>query len=65
MLDEHTGLLKDPPTHADLAVQVGSHREEVSREMSYLRRRALIERIGTALMVRVDALEELYQREQA
>lgn len=65
MLDEHTGLLEKPPTHSDLATQVGSHREEVSREISYLRRHALIERIGTALRVRVDALEELYRREQA
>ncbi|MDE0451113.1 MAG: Crp/Fnr family transcriptional regulator [Gammaproteobacteria bacterium] len=64
MLDEHAGLVEPAPTHLDLAIQVGSHREEVSREMSYLRRHALIERVGTALRVRVDALEELYQRGQ-
>ncbi len=63
MLDEHTGLVEHPSTHADLAAQVGSHREEVSREMSYLRQHALIERRGAALMVRVDELEELlYER---
>lgn len=33
--------------------------------MSYLRRHGLIERIGTALTARVDALEELYRQEQA
>ena len=64
MLDEHTGLVEHPPTHSDLAAQVGSHREEVSREMSYLRQHALIERTGTALMVHVDAVEDLYQRER-
>ena len=64
MLDEHTGLVEHPPTHSDLAAQVGSHREEVTREMSYLRRHSLIERSGTTLLVRVDAMEDLYQRER-
>ena len=58
------GPVEHPPTHSDLAAQVGSHGEEVTRKICYLRRHALIERTGTALMVRVDAVEDPYQRER-
>lgn len=64
MVDQHTGVIEPAPTHADLAAQVGSHREEVSREMSYLRQRSLIERSGRKLLVRAEAVEDLYQRER-
>ncbi len=62
MVDEHTGVVRNPPTHSDLAAQIGSHREEVTREMSYLKEHALIERTGKALLVRVDAIEDLYRQ---
>lgn len=64
MVDKQTGIIEPAPTHADLAAQVGSHREEVTREMSYLRGHSLIERTGRRLLVRVKAVEDLYQRER-
>ena len=62
MVDEHTGRVRSPPTHSEFAAQIGSHREEVTRELSYLKERALIERTGKALLVRVDAIESLYRQ---
>ena len=59
MVDEQTGVIELAPTHADLAAQVGSHREEVTREMSYLRRRSLVRKAGRRLMVNVRAVEDL------
>ena len=64
MVDGQTGVIEPAPTHADLAAQVGSHREEVTREMSYLRQRSLVKRAGRRLLVRVRAVEDLYQRER-
>lgn len=65
MLDAGTGLIEHPPTHADLAAQVGSHREEVTREMSSLKQLKLIEKNGNALLVRVDLIEKLNQRKRS
>lgn len=64
MVDKQNGVIEPAPTHADLAAQVGSHREEVTREMSYLRGHSLIEKTGRRLLVRVKAVEDLYQRER-
>ena len=64
MVDRQTGVIELAPTHADLAAQIGSHREEVTREMSYLRQRSLVKRAGRRLLVRVRAVEDLYQRER-
>lgn len=65
MLDAGTGLIEHPPTHTDLAAQVGSHREEVTREMSSLKQLKLIEKSGNALLVRVDLVEELNRRKRS
>ena len=40
------------PTHVDLAARISTHREAVSREMSALRRKKLIERRGNSLILR-------------
>jgi CRP-like cAMP-binding protein len=43
----------DPaPTHADIASRIASHREAVTRELGELTRARLIERDGTALVIR-------------
>jgi CRP-like cAMP-binding protein len=43
----------DPaPTHADIASRIASHREAVTRELGELARARLIERDGTALVIR-------------
>ena len=48
------------PTHFELAAQISTHREAVSREMSALAKRGLIERRGTNLILRdLRALEAL------
>ena len=64
MVDGQTGVIEPAPTHADLAAQIGSHREEVTREMSYLRQRSLVKKDGRRLLVRVNGVEDLYQRER-
>lgn len=64
MVDRQTGVIELAPTHADLAAQIGSHREEATREMSYLRQRSLVKKAGRRLLVRVRAVEDLYQRER-
>ena len=40
------------PPHFELAAQISTHREAVSREMSALAKRGLIERRGTNLILR-------------
>ena len=48
------------PTHFELAATISSHREAVSREMSILAKRGLIEKRGNRLMLRdLAALEML------
>ena len=64
MVDKQIGVIELAPTHADLAAQVGSHREEVTRETTYLRQRSLVKKDGRRLLVRVRAVEDLYQRER-
>lgn len=51
----------DPaPKHADLASQVSTYREQVTRELSALARRGLVEKQGGALVVRdVKRLEKM------
>ncbi|MGH6923302.1 MAG: Crp/Fnr family transcriptional regulator [Propylenella sp.] len=53
------------PTHFDLASRISTHREAVSREMSALARRGLIEKRGKRLILkRPDKLEELCGEEE-
>ena len=48
------------PTHFELAAKISTHREAVSREMSALAKRGLIEKRGSCLVLRnVAALEAL------
>jgi CRP-like cAMP-binding protein len=56
----------DPaPKHLDLAAQISTHREAVSREMSALAKRKLIEKRGRALvLLDVAALTELAEEEE-
>ena len=64
MVDRQTGIieLSHPPTPT--SPPGSDRREEVTREMSYLRQHALIEKTGRGLLVRVNAVEDLYQRER-
>jgi DNA-binding IclR family transcriptional regulator len=52
--------LEPPPRHADLAAQVGTTREQVTRELSSLTRQGLLQKSGRALLVKdLHRLEEL------
>ena len=44
--------ISDPPTHAEIASRVATHREAVTREMNYLDREGIIERHTGRLVVR-------------
>jgi CRP-like cAMP-binding protein len=44
-------VIRPFPTHAELASRLSTHREAVSRELSYLVRRGVIERRGDSLIV--------------
>jgi CRP/FNR family transcriptional regulator, cyclic AMP receptor protein len=59
-----TVLLRPAPMHFDLAAQIGSHRELVTKELARLARRGLVAREGDALRVpSVSSLEaELARR---
>lgn len=48
---DNTALIPDPPTQEQIATQVSTHREAVSREFSLLKRRGVIERHGKALKI--------------
>ncbi len=47
------------PTHEDIAAEICTRREAISREMAALLRQGLIRRDGEGLVVDVDALERL------
>ncbi|GAC1338154.1 MAG: hypothetical protein NVSMB18_04110 [Acetobacteraceae bacterium] len=46
-----TRMISPPPTHEDLADRVGTRRETVSRELSYLAEQGLIRRIRAAVII--------------
>jgi CRP/FNR family transcriptional regulator, cyclic AMP receptor protein len=57
---DNRARLEPAPTHYDIASRVGSSREQVTRELSSLARRGLVERAGRKLVLRdVAALEQL------
>jgi CRP/FNR family transcriptional regulator, cyclic AMP receptor protein len=45
------GVISPPPTHAELAARVSSHREAVTRELNRLKRAGLLERRRGALVL--------------
>jgi CRP-like cAMP-binding protein len=49
--DSDFARLEPPPRHADLAAQVGTTREQVTRELSALTRQGLLQKSGRALLV--------------
>jgi hypothetical protein len=48
---EGRASISPAPTHFDLAARISTHREAVSREMSALAKRKLIEKRGRALIL--------------
>jgi Crp-like helix-turn-helix domain len=57
---DNRARLEPAPTHYDIAARVGSSREHVTRELSSLARRGILERAGRRLVLRdVAALEQL------
>ena len=55
----HDGTLSHPPTQYEIAVEAGTHRETVSREMAKLAREGVIEYDRTRLDIhRPEALRE-------
>jgi CRP/FNR family cyclic AMP-dependent transcriptional regulator len=49
--DSRGGIISPPPTHADVAARVSTHREAVAREMKRLERQGLLQRRGGALVL--------------
>jgi CRP/FNR family transcriptional regulator, cyclic AMP receptor protein len=59
-VDANRARLDPAPTHADIASRVGTSREQVTRELSGLARRGMLERAGRNLVLRdVASLERL------
>ncbi len=59
-VDANRSRLDPAPTHSELASRVGTAREQVTRELSRLAGKGVLERAGRALVVRdVAALERL------
>ncbi|MEJ2124903.1 MAG: Crp/Fnr family transcriptional regulator, partial [Alphaproteobacteria bacterium] len=53
-------LINPAPTHSEIAAQISTHREAVSREISRLKRLGLLERRGKSLIVKDrDRLEKM------
>lgn len=48
---DNTSVISPAPTHADIASQVSTHREAVTRELNDLARAGLVERRSGALVV--------------
>ena len=51
MRDNTTAVIAPPPTHADIASHIGTHREAVTRELASLRKLGLIERRSGELII--------------
>src|SRR5687768_4635791 len=59
-IEADVARIEPAPTHKDIAIRVGTSREQVSRELSRLVRQGLLERAGRTLLLRdVGALERL------
>lgn len=60
--DEAEVLIDPSPTHAELAACIGTHREAVTRELSYLTGRGIVQKRGRCIVVKdTRALAELVQ----
>jgi len=59
-ISDNTAELDPFPTHSEVASQIGTTREQISRELSRLSRKGFVRRSGRALLLRdVAALERL------
>ena len=54
-----TPCISPAPAHVELAAKISSHREAVSREMSMLAKKGLIEKRGNRLLLRNAPMLEL------
>jgi len=60
MADDNAAIIRPAPTHAELASRISTHREAVTREISDLTRKGLVERQAGALVIHdVDQLFRL------
>ena len=50
--DRTTAIIEPAPTHAEIASRISTHREAVTRELNELARANLVEKRGTALIIR-------------
>jgi CRP-like cAMP-binding protein len=63
---QNAARIERPPKHADMASQVSTYREEVTRELSALARAGIVRRDGRALLIRdVGRLETLVEEVKA
>jgi CRP/FNR family cyclic AMP-dependent transcriptional regulator len=49
---ENTARISPPPTHAEIAARISTHREAVTRELKQLERQGLLEKTRGALVVK-------------
>ena len=55
-----TGRISPPPTHAEIAARISTHREAVTRELKALERSDLLERTRGAYVVKdISELERM------
>jgi CRP-like cAMP-binding protein len=50
--DDVGSIISPPPTHAELAARVSSHREAITRELNHLETAGLLERRKSAIVIR-------------
>lgn len=63
---QNVARIERPPRHADMASQVSTYREEVTRELSTLAKAGIVRREGRALLIRdVRRLETLVEEVKA
>jgi CRP-like cAMP-binding protein len=60
------GRISPPPTHAEIAARISTHREAVTRELKQLERRDLLERTRGAIVIRdLAAFERMVEDSRA
>ena len=54
------GRISPPPTHAEIAARISTHREAVTRELTYLERQGILERTkGSIVIVNLEKFERM------
>ncbi len=63
---EGTGRISPPPTHAEIASRISTHREAVTRELKQLENQSLLERTRGAFVIKdLNELERMVEDARA